>query len=102
MKNNFPLWKHTYHVGGDPGPGAVEIYSHAQEDHGYVFIVNPNYWGRRVDLPLDESLGFTGRGECEVAELYPWQRLRLTDQGPFVKLANEGARLCPGTDGRGP
>ena len=64
----------------------MEIYSHAQGDRGYVFIVNPNYWGRKVDLPLDETLGFTARGECEVAELHPWERLRLTDRGPFVKL----------------
>jgi hypothetical protein len=86
LKKNFPLWKRTFHTGGDPGPGAVEIYSHPQGDHGFVFIVNPNYWGRKVDLCLDDSLGFTGRGECEVAELYPWERLRLTERGPFVKL----------------
>jgi hypothetical protein len=89
LKNNFSLWKRTYHIGGDPGPGAVEIYSHAQATHGYVFIVNPNYWGRKVDLPLDESLGLTGRGQCEVAELHPWPRLRLTDQGPFVTLGTK-------------
>jgi hypothetical protein len=95
LKKNFPLWKHTYHAGGDPGPGAVEIYSHAQGDHGFVFIVSPNYWGRTVDLPLDESLGFTGRGECEVAELHPWERLRLTDRGPFVKLPTKLPVVAP-------
>ena len=86
LKENFPLWKRTYHAGGDPGLGAVEIYGHARGNHGYVFLVNPNYWGKTVTLPLDESLGFTGGGECEVAELHPWERLRLTDRGPFVKL----------------
>jgi hypothetical protein len=95
VKDNFLLWKHTYHIGGDPGPGAVEIYSHAQGDHGYIFVVNPNYWGRKVDLPLDESLGFSGRGECEVAELHPWERLRLTDQGPFVKLQTKVSVYAP-------
>lgn len=89
IKNNYSLWKHTYHTGGDPGPGAVEIYSHAREDHGFVFIVNPNYWKKRVELPLDASLGFTGRGPCEVAELHPWERLRLTEQGPFVTLGTK-------------
>lgn len=95
VKSNFSLWKRTYHVGGDPGPGAVEIYAHSRDDRGYVFVINPNYWGRNVELPLDESLGFTGRGECEVAELYPWERLRLTDRGPFVKLQSKMSVYAP-------
>jgi hypothetical protein len=95
LKDNYALWKHTYHAGGDPGPGAIEIYGHAQGDRGYVFVVNPNYWGRKIDLPLDESLGFTGRGECEIAELHPWERLRLTDQGTFVKLQTKVPVYAP-------
>jgi hypothetical protein len=95
LKNNFPLWKKTYHVGGDPGPGAVEIYSHARGNHGYVFVVNPNYWGKTVNLPLDEDLGFSGRGQYEVTELYPCKRLRLTDQGPFVKLRTKVPVYAP-------
>jgi hypothetical protein len=95
LKNHYVLWKHTFHVGDDPGPGAVEIYSHAQQDHGFVFVVNPNYWGKSVDLPLDESLGFTGRGECEIAELHPRERLRLTEQGPFVKLQTKVSVYAP-------
>jgi hypothetical protein len=95
IKDHFPLWKHTYHAGGDPGPGTVEIYSHAEGDRGFVFIVNPNYWGRTVELPLDKSLGFTGRGECEIKELHPWERLRLTEQGPFVKLQTKVSVEAP-------
>jgi hypothetical protein len=39
---------------------------------------------------LDSTLGFTASGQCEIAEIYPVQRLRLTAQGPF---ANFGSRL---------
>lgn len=90
IKEQFALWTRTYHVCGDPAPGAVEIYGHADGEHGFVFIVNPQYWGRTVEVPLDESLGFSGSGGCQVAELYPLERLRLTRQGP---LAEYGTRL---------
>lgn len=90
VRQRFGPWTRTYHVGDDPGPGAVEIYSHADGDRGLVFIVNPQYWNRTVEVPLDASLGFTQRGECEIAELYPTPCVRLTAQGPFAQL---GTRL---------
>ncbi|MCE5198115.1 hypothetical protein LLG39_03990, partial [bacterium] len=86
LKTNFQLWKKTYCVGERPGVGAVEIYGHASGSSGFVFIVNPNYWGRTVEVPLGARLGFSGRGNVEVKELYPTQQLRLTAQGPFVSL----------------
>lgn len=82
LAQHYDLWKKTFHAGENPGPGALEIYGHARDDHGFVFLVNPNYWSRTVDVPLDASLGFTGRGKAEIAELYPVERLRLTAQGP--------------------
>ena len=86
VREHFGLWTRTYHVGEDPAPGGVEVYSHAEGDHGFVFIVNPQYWSRTVGVPLDASLGFTRAGKCEVVELYPQERLRLTAQGPFARL----------------
>jgi hypothetical protein len=89
LKKNFELWKKTYSAGEEPGPGAVEIYGHAKGDQGFVFIVNPNYWGRTVEVPIDESLGFSDSDLCEVAELYPIERLRPTSQGPFAGLGSK-------------
>jgi len=80
------LWKKTYQVGENPGMGSVEVYGHAKGGHGFVFVVNPQYWGRTVEVPLDASLGLTGSGKCEIAELYPVERLRLTAQGPFASF----------------
>lgn len=88
IKKNYGLWTKTYSAGGNPGMGTVEIYGHAKGDHGFVFIVNPQYWDRTVDVPLDAALGFSGRGKCEIAELYPTERLRLTAQGPFPSLGS--------------
>ncbi len=89
LKHNYDLWTKTYQVGDNPGMGSVEIYGHAKDDHGFVFLVNPQYWDRVVDVPLDSSLGFTGKGRVEIAELYPVERLRLTEHGTSVALGSK-------------
>ncbi len=86
LKRNYSLWKKTYSVGENPGMGSVEIYGHASGKTGFIFIVNPQYWGRTVDVPLNAELGFAGQGEVEIRELYPNQQLFLSAQGPFASL----------------
>ncbi|HQK92165.1 MAG TPA: hypothetical protein PLD23_01595 [Armatimonadota bacterium] len=84
IREHYRLWTRTHQAGEEPGPGAVEIYGHAEGDRGFVFVVNPQYWGRTVEVPLDEALGFTAAGRCEIVERYPTQRHLLTAQGPFA------------------
>jgi hypothetical protein len=76
VREHYDLWKTTSQAGEDPGPGAVEVYAHAKGDRGFVFLVNPQYWSRTVDVPLNQRLGLGGTGRCEIAELYPQPRLR--------------------------
>jgi hypothetical protein len=90
VEANYSLWTKTYQAGENPGMGAVEIYGHTAGDHGFIFLVNPNYWDRTVEVPLDKTLGFTGTGICEIAELHPIECLRLTTQGPWPAF---GTRL---------
>ncbi len=90
VERNYNLWTRTYQAGENPGMGAVEIYGHAAGDHGFIFLINPNYWDRTVEVPLDKTLGFTGTGSCEIAEIYPTEFLRLTSQGPWPAF---GSRL---------
>jgi hypothetical protein len=89
LKEHYDLWKKTYHAGENPGMGAVEIYGHAKGNRGFVFVVNPHYWDRTVELPLDSAMGFGETGQCEIRELYPIERLRLTAQGPTVSLGKK-------------
>jgi hypothetical protein len=84
LKRNYNLWKKTYQAGENPGMGSVEIYSHAKGSRGYIFLVNSQYWSRTVEVPLDQTLGFSARGKCEITELYPVERLKLMAQGPFA------------------
>lgn len=81
LKRNYDLWKKTYSVGENPGPGAVEIYGHCKGSRGFVFVVNPSYWGRTVDVPLDASIGLDAAGPYEIAELHPIERLRQNTVG---------------------
>lgn len=84
------MWKETREGGERPGFGAVEVYSHAAGDHGFVSLVNPNYWDRVYEIAPDATLGFTSAGRCEIAELYPVERLWLTAQGAWPRF---GTRL---------
>lgn len=88
VREHFALWTRTCQAGENPGPGGVEIYGHADGSRGFIFVVNPHYWGRDVRIPLDATLGFTGEGRCELAELYPVERLRLTPEGTTVALGS--------------
>lgn len=89
IEKNFKLWKQTYHVGDDPGISSVEIYSHAEDDHGFIFVVNSSFSDRTVKVPIDGSLGFNGQNSSELLELYPVEQKRLTAQGPFFMLGSE-------------
>jgi len=82
IAGNYALWTRTYNAGEDPAPGNVEIYGHADGDHGFVFVVNPNFWREQVEVTLDESLGFAATGRCELRELHPTPRYLLTNAGP--------------------
>ncbi|MHB8970163.1 MAG: hypothetical protein ACYC3X_16260 [Pirellulaceae bacterium] len=82
LKENYPLWRQTQHLGDNPAPGDIEVYGHAADGHGFVFVVNANYWSGVVRIPLDERLGFSAHGACEIVELYPTERLVLTPEGP--------------------
>ena len=84
LNENYDILKNTWQAGDNPGFGGVEIYSHTDKDNGYVFIVNPQYWDRRVEIPIDGTLGFDAQGEYEIEELYPVERLRLSNDGIFA------------------
>lgn len=89
FRKNFELWKKTFHVGDEPGVESVEVYSHAEGNRGFVFIINSSYSDRTVNVPTDERLGFKGHNRSELIELYPKELKRLTSQGPFFNMGTE-------------
>lgn len=89
IKDNYELWTTTYNAGDKPGMGSAEIYGHTRDNHGYIFLVNANYWDRNVLVPLTEQLGFKGDQRCEIKQLYPVEKRCLTNSGPFVRLGQQ-------------
>ncbi|MBI3947710.1 MAG: hypothetical protein HY321_17450 [Armatimonadetes bacterium] len=71
IRENFDVWKRTAIVGDPPGPGGVEIYSHAAGDHGFVCLINQNPFPRLARFRLDGSLGLEGGEHFRVREVYP-------------------------------
>jgi hypothetical protein len=86
IKENYDLWTKTYSAGDKPGIGSLEIYGHVKDDHGYIFLVNSNYWDRNAVVPLNEQLGFKGNQLCEIKQIYPEEKLCLTNFGPLINL----------------
>jgi len=89
INEHYELWTTTYNAGDKPGMGSAEIYGHTRDNHGYVFLVNANYWDRNVLVPLTEQLGFKGDQRCEIKQLYPVEKRCLTNSGPFVQLGQQ-------------
>ena len=83
ISEHYVLWKNTWHTGDDPSPGALEIYSHARDDKGFVFVINSGYQKRTAIVPLDATLGFSAEGPAELRELYPLRKLALPEEGIF-------------------
>lgn len=89
IKDNYDLWTKTYSAGDKPGIGSVEIYGHTKDNNGYIFLVNSNYWDRNAVVPLDERLGFKGNQLCEIKQIYPEEKLCLTNFGPMINLGRQ-------------
>lgn len=98
VTEHYDLWKRTYHTGDDPAPGGVEVYSHAAGAHGFVFVVNPNFWEDTADVALDPRLGFDAQGRCEVRELYPTDQFFLPDAGPYPDYGSTLRVRVPGRE----
>jgi hypothetical protein len=95
INDHYELWTTAYNAGDKPGLGSAEIYGHIRDNHGYVFLVNGNYWDRNVLVPLNERLGFTGNQQCEIKQIYPVEKLCLTNSGPFVQLGQQIPFIVP-------
>ncbi|MBV9851257.1 MAG: hypothetical protein JO250_16425 [Armatimonadetes bacterium] len=59
---NRDILRHVRPILGQPGVGRVDGTAAIMEDHGFVFLFNPNQRAMSAELTLDASMGLT-RGE---------------------------------------
>jgi hypothetical protein len=58
-RENEALFLQRRTILGDPWQNAAYGYAHSAGDHGFLFLSNAHFAGRRVTLALDASLGLT-------------------------------------------
>ncbi len=96
---NREVLRTTRTILGQPAIGKVDGTAAIQNNHGYIFLFNPN--GRRMDvrLPLDESIGLVGGRALwfHIEELYPRRGRRIGK--PHEGLWSHGDTVVMEVDG---
>ncbi|HEY3414939.1 MAG TPA: hypothetical protein VGM51_18045 [Armatimonadota bacterium] len=68
---NRAILNHTRPIIGQPMVGVVDGTSAMVEDHGFVFLFNPNYRALRGEFTLDRTIGLTAGTRFFIRELEP-------------------------------
>jgi hypothetical protein len=82
-KRNYALLASTRYLG--LGHSGGHAYAHIDRDHGYIFLVNPNYWTTTFSLPLDQRVGLWTGEQYILRELHPEPRNVLTERLPWPR-----------------
>src|SRR6202022_1984258 len=80
-KDNYKLLASTRYL--STGRSGGHSYAHIEGDHGYIFLVNPNYWSTSFSLALDQHIGLWTGEEYSARELHPVPRLVMADRLPW-------------------
>jgi hypothetical protein len=60
---------------GQPSGKTLEGSAHIIRDRGFLFLFNPTAASRTGSIPLNSTIGLSGRQNCQVRELYPVHRI---------------------------
>jgi hypothetical protein len=88
-KKDGPLFLERKNISGSPFQNEVYGYAHCKGGRGYLFLNNDSFVSRRVELPLDGSIGL---------EAKPGTSLRVVSQFPETArlLRPDGAQFKAG------
>ena len=65
------LLRHTRPILGPPALGRIDGTTAILDNHGYVFLFNPNARRASTEFVLDESIGLSARGAFVLKEVLP-------------------------------
>jgi hypothetical protein len=68
---NLDLLRHVRPIIGQPMVGRCDGTSAILDDHGFLFVFNPNYRGLKAEVSLDRTIGLTKDGTYRLTEMYP-------------------------------
>jgi hypothetical protein len=98
---NLEILRNVKPILGAPQLGRLDGTAAFKDGRGFIFLFNPNYRMLGFELPLDQSIGFSGKGRFTVKQLYP-----DAEKGKFLAPGGNGifnpgekvAVLLPGTE----
>jgi hypothetical protein len=79
-RRNREALRHTRTILGEPGIGRIDGTAAIVNDHGYIFLFNPNARTLRAEVPLDGRIGLSG-STYHVEELHPVAGRRIGRPG---------------------
>lgn len=68
---NLEVLKHTRPILGDVQLGRCDANAACKDDHGFVFVFNPNYRVLPASFVLDDRIGLVGGERFVLRQLYP-------------------------------
>ena len=81
---NMEVLRKVRPIIGQPMVGRCDGTSAILDDHGYVFLFNPNYRAMDAEFKLDASIGLTRGGTFLLRELYPQEGMAIGKPGSGV------------------
>jgi hypothetical protein len=81
---NIEILRKVRPIIGQPMVGRCDGTSAILEDHGYVFLFNPNYRAMDAEFKLDASIGLTSVGTFFLHEIYPQEGMSIGKPGSGV------------------
>lgn len=70
-ESNIDLLLQTRNISGEPRPEQIDGSTACIEGRGVVFLINPNYRAKELDLTIGEQIGLTGSECWLMTELNP-------------------------------
>ena len=90
---HIDIMRHVRPIIGQPMIGRCDGTSAILDDHGYVFLFNPNYRAMDAEFNLDASIGLT-RGETFILrELYPQEGMAIGKPGSGVWGVGDSVKI---------
>ncbi len=94
---HIDILKNIRPILGQPMVGRCDGTAAIDDDHGYVFLFNPNYRQLPAEFTLDQSIGLQSGQEFIIREIYPDNQKNLAhpekgffDYGDIVKISMTG------------
>jgi hypothetical protein len=70
-RKNFEYVKYGVSFGDQVTVGGIDGHARIKDNHGYIFLCNPNPRPTRKEFHLDDEIGLAARGRFTLKELYP-------------------------------